>query len=181
MISLNSKIAQVILGYFFLHETEKLYLNEMVKKFGFDKRNTFKILKKFVEEGIFISEKRGKETYYSLNKEYPLFKEIKGMVLKTYGIESLLKDSLKKIQGIEEAYIIGSYARNRIDVTSDIDVLVIGQADTLKLNKEIAKIQKDINREINLINITRKELKEKMINKDPFIKNVFKNKKIKLI
>ncbi len=150
MVLLSSKIAQVILGYFFLHQTEELYLNEMVKKFGLDKRNTSKVMKKLVAEGIFIAEKRGKETYYSLNRRYPLFQEIKNIVLKTYGIESQLKKSLEKIDGIKEAYIIGSYAKNRMDVTSDIDVLVIGNADTLKLNREIAKLQKNINREINL-------------------------------
>lgn len=49
MIFLNSKITQTILGYFFLHETEELYLNEMVKKFGFDKRNAYKIIKKLLK------------------------------------------------------------------------------------------------------------------------------------
>ncbi len=74
---MKSKIAQTILGYFFLHETEHLYLNEMVKKFGFDKRNAFKVLKKLLEEEILTAEKKGKETFYSLNKRYPLFQEIK--------------------------------------------------------------------------------------------------------
>lgn len=181
MILLNSKIVQTILGYFFLHEKEELYLNEMVKKFNFDKRNAFKAIKKLISEGILVSEKKGKEIYYSLNKKYPLFQEIKKIVLKTYGIESQLKDSLKKINGIKEAYIVGSYAKNRMDVTSDIDVLVIGDADTLELNREIAKLQKTINREINLVNITKKELSKKLSNKDPFLKDVFKNRRIKLI
>ncbi|MCM8756635.1 MAG: hypothetical protein NC817_01195 [Candidatus Omnitrophica bacterium] len=60
MFFLRSKIAQTILGYFFLHETEELYLNEMVKKFGFDKRNAFKVIKKLLMEGVFTSEKKGK-------------------------------------------------------------------------------------------------------------------------
>ncbi len=181
MIFLNSKITQTILGYFFLHETEELYLNEMVKKFGFDKRNAYKIIKKLLKEGIFVAEKKGKETYYSLNKKYPLFQEVKKIVLKTYGIESQLKNSLKKVSGIDEAYIIGSYAKNQMAVTSDIDVLVIGNVDTIELNREIAKLQKNINREINLINITKKELRKKMAAKEPFLQEVFKNKKIKII
>ncbi|MCM8823266.1 MAG: nucleotidyltransferase domain-containing protein [Candidatus Omnitrophica bacterium] len=181
MFFLRSKIAQTILGYFFLHETEELYLNEMVKKFGFDKRNAFKVIKKLLMEGVFTSEKKGKETYYSLNKKYPLFGEMKKIVLKTYGIESQLKSLLKKIPGIKEAYIIGSYAKDKMDVVSDIDVLVIGDVDTIKLNKEIAKLQKDINRQINLINITAKELRKKITSKDPFLQNVFQNKKIRLI
>ncbi|MEF3280313.1 MAG: nucleotidyltransferase domain-containing protein [Elusimicrobiota bacterium] len=181
MILLNSKIAQMILGYFFLHETEELYLNEMVRKFGFDKRNAFRVIKKLVEEGIFVSEKKGKEIYYSLNKDYPLFQEIKRIILKTSGIEAQLKDTLSKIRGIKEAYIVGSYAKNEMTVTSDIDVLVIGNVNTLELNREIAKLQKTINREINLVNITPKELSKKISNKDPFLKDVFKNKTIKLI
>ncbi|MCS7151092.1 MAG: nucleotidyltransferase domain-containing protein [Endomicrobia bacterium] len=178
---LNSKIIKTILSYLLLHEEENFYLNQIVSKFNLDKRNTFKYLKKLVNEGLLIVERKGKETYYSLNKNYPLYEEIKKIVLKTYGFEFELKNALKKIDGIKEAYIIGSYAKNKMDFLSDIDILTIGNANTIEITKSISKIQKKLNREINLINITEKEFKKRKLDNDPFLKEVFRNKKIKLI
>ncbi|OGS46249.1 MAG: hypothetical protein A2539_02660 [Elusimicrobia bacterium RIFOXYD2_FULL_34_15] len=181
MISLNSKITKNILGYLFLHDTETLYVNEMIRKFNIDKRNTAKKLKELENEGILNSEKRGIEIYYSLNKQYPLFQEYKKIIFKTYGIEHQLKYCLQGVKGVKEAYIVGSYAKNQMDSSSDIDVLVIGNADTLELNKKISNLQKNINRELNIINIGKNELNKKKIAKDSFIENIFKNKKIRLI
>jgi len=181
MISLNSKITQNILGHLILHDNVALYTNEMVKKFGLDKRNTVKKLKELEKAGVLVSTRKGKEVYYSLNKEYPLLSEIKKIVLKTWGIEYQLKNIFQEIGGIEDAYLIGSYAKNKMDASSDIDVLVVGKVDSIELSKKIATIQKNINREINLINITSKELQKRKLTKDPFIEKVFRSKRIKLI
>jgi predicted nucleotidyltransferase len=40
------------------------------------------------------------------------------------GTVPLITQSLKRIEGIDEAYWYGSFARNRQDAASDIDVLV---------------------------------------------------------
>lgn len=178
---LNSKIVHTILSYLFLHENESFYLNEIVSKFNLDKRNTSKYLKKLLNNGILIAEKKGREIYYSLNKNYPLYDEIKKIVLKTSGIEFEIKNALNKINGIKEAYIIGSYAENKMDTLSDIDILVVGNANTIEITKAISKIQKKINREINIINMTENEFKKRKLKKDPFVQNVLNNRKIKLI
>jgi len=181
MISLNSKITQTVLGYLLLHDNESLYTGEIVRQFKLDKRNTVKKLRELEEVGLLVSTRKGKEVYYSLNKEYPLLSEIKKIVLKTWGIEHQLRSSLQEIEGIREAYIFGSYAKNKMDTSSDIDVLVVGEVDSIELSKKITAIQKNINREINLINITPKELVKKKKVRDPFIEKVFRSKRIKLI
>lgn len=181
MILMNSKVTKTLLTYFFLHSDENLYINEMVRKFRLDKRNLVKKLKEFEKEGLFKSEKIGNQIYYSLNKRYTLYEEYRKIVLKTIGIENQLENILKGIHGIKEAYILGSYARNKMDSASDIDLLVVGSTNTVHLYKKLAGLQKRIDREINLINMTEKEFKMKKKENDPFIKDVFKKKRIKII
>jgi len=178
---MNSKVTKTLLTYFFLHSDENLYINEMVRKFRLDKRNLAKKLKEFEKEGLFKSEKRGNQIYYSLNKRYALYDEYRKIVLKTTGIESQLENILKGIDGIKKAYILGSYARNKMDSASDIDLLVIGSANTINVHKKLAGLQERIDREINLINMSEKEFEIKKKENDPFIKDVFKKKRIEII
>jgi len=181
MFQFNSKVTKKVLGYFFLHDNQSLYINEMERRFGVDKRNLVKKLKEFTAQGILVSEKKGKEVYYAINKKYPLFQEYKKIILKTYGIENELKEALSQIKGIEEAYIYGSYARNKMDAHSDIDVLIIGNADTLLLQKKVAELQGKLDREINLMNIESAELKKRRAGGDPFITEIMRGGKIKIL
>ena len=89
MLLLSSKITKSLLSYYFLHEDGSLYVNEIVRRLGVDKRNLVKKLREFEKEGILASEQKGNQKYYSLNKKYPLYKEYKKIVMKTIGLYSL--------------------------------------------------------------------------------------------
>lgn len=178
MISLKSKTTIKILNYFFLNPKAKNYINELAKILDLDPKNLYRKLRELEKEGILESEFLGKQRYFYLSKS-PIVEAYRQIILKTVGFESLLKKVLNKIKGIKEAYLFGSYARDKMDTSSDIDLLVIGNHSPLILQKEIIKLQREIDREINIINMSEKEFKEKK-NKDPFIKNIFSDKFIKI-
>jgi len=181
MLSITSKFTKSLLGFYFLHEDESLYVNELARRLDLDKRNLIKKLKELEKEGLFISEMRGNQKYYSLNKKFPLYKEYKKIVLKTFGFEGRLKEVLTNIKGIKRVYIYGSYAEDKMDVSSDIYIIVIGNQDTILVQKKISQLQKLLDREINAINITENEFNLKKKNKDPFILNLLKKKKIEIV
>ncbi|MCD6528493.1 nucleotidyltransferase domain-containing protein, partial [bacterium] len=58
---------------------------------------------------------------------------------------------MKKIKGVESVYIFGSYAKDKLSLESDIDLLIVGNFDTLKLQKVLLEIQKFTGREINSV------------------------------
>ena len=93
----------------------------------------------------------------------------------------MLKDMIGSIKGIKEAYLFGSYASNKMDSSSDIDILAIGSHSVLELQRLIAGIQKDTGREFNVTNLSPKEFKAKKRNRSPFINSVFKTKIIRLV
>lgn len=181
MIQIQSIITQKLLIYFFINQNEKRYLSELAKILDVDTKNLDTKLKELVKEGLFKSETVGRQKYYSINKEYPLFDEYKKIVDKTIGIEYMLKNSLKKIKGLKNLYIFGSYASNKMNVSSDIDVLAIGSHKILDIQKQILSLQHFLRREINLINFDEKEFNNKIKNQDPFLTNVFKKQIIKVL
>lgn len=181
MISMRSKVTKELLNYFFLHPEESLFVNEISRKLDLDKRNLVKKLKELEEEGIFQSEAKGNQKIYSINKSFSLFNEYKQIVFKTIGIENKLRETLKKVEGVEAAYLFGSYAKNELDTHSDIDLLVIGEHKAIPLQKHINRVQKQIDREINIVNMDKKEFDDRKRRKDPFIENILKEKHIEVI
>ncbi|MFH0800400.1 MAG: helix-turn-helix domain-containing protein [Pseudomonadota bacterium] len=96
MLKLSSKTTRKLLGYFFLHEDESLYFNEIVRRLGADKRNLARKIKEFESMGLLSVELKGNLRIYSVNKKFPLYKEYKKIVLRTAGVENELKDVLSK-------------------------------------------------------------------------------------
>ena len=111
---------------------------------------------------------------------YPLFKEYKKIIMKTLGFENLLKSALKDVKGLKNAYLFGSYAEDRMDSFSDVDVLAVGDYNTLDLQRAVLEVQKKLDREINVIGMSPREF-DKRKKTDPLIQSIFKKKSITLL
>ena len=181
MISLRSKITKKVLNLFFLNEKESFYVNELAKLLREDPSNIYKKLLELKEEGILSDEFRGKERYFFLNIKYPFLKEYKRIILKGLGFERILKEKLSKLKDIDSVYIFGSYTKNKLSTESDIDVLIVGEFDTLKVQKVILEIQKSTGREINSIELTKKEFEKRKNEKDELLADIFSQKYIKIL
>ncbi|MDD5174296.1 MAG: nucleotidyltransferase domain-containing protein [Candidatus Omnitrophica bacterium] len=181
MIPLGSAITKKILNYFFINPHESLYVNELSRRLEVDKRNLVKKIKELESEGLLKSQSKGNLKLYSINTSYSLYTEYRKIIMATVGFQEQLSGCLKNIAGIREAYIYGSYAKNTMDGHSDIDVLVVGDAGTVAVQKSIGKLQKDIDREISVTVMSKADFKRRVKEKDPFVAGILKQKHIKII
>jgi predicted nucleotidyltransferase len=181
MIDLRSKARQRLLCYYFANPTARLHLRDLAERLNIDPSNLSKELLRLEREGLFRSEVNGRQKYFQLNREYPLFAEVRSIVSKTFGASSLIAQSLKKVKGIEEAYLYGSFASNQQDAASDIDVLVIGTPRGEMLAEAMRKIERQLGREVSYTVLTRKEVDSRRARKDAFLENVWHNKRVSLI
>ena len=78
----RSSLKKRLLVHFFTHPREKLYLREIAAKLRGDPANLSRELKTLEKEGVFISEIRGLHKYFSLNQSYPLYEELRSIILK---------------------------------------------------------------------------------------------------
>jgi predicted nucleotidyltransferase len=181
MIDLRSKARQRLLAYYFANPTARLHLRDLAQRLSIDPSNLSKELGRLEREGLFRAEVSGRQKYFQLDREYPLFAEVRGIVSKTIGARSLIAQSLKEIEGIEEAYLYGSFASNQQDAASDIDVLVIGNPPDKVLAEAMRKIERHLGREVNYTVLTRKEFDSRRARRDAFLENVWHNKRVSLI
>ena len=181
MLDFRSKARQQLLAYYFTNPTARHHLRDLAERLSIDPSNLSKELGRLEREGLFRSEVSGRQKYFQLNREYPLFDEVRKIVAKTIGAAPLIAQSLKRIEGIDEAYLYGSFASNQQDAASDIDVLMIGAPREEVLAQAMRKLERQLGREINYTVLTPKEFESRRARKDAFLENVWHNKRIPLI
>lgn len=176
----KSKLRQKLLEYFFANPKANLYVRQASLLLKEDAGNLSKELSRLEKGGIFVSNARGNQKYFSLNKEYPLFEELKSVIAKTIGIEASLKKVVSEDQGIMAAFIYGSFAQKKETNISDIDLLVIGKPDESSLMDKIDEIERKIGREINYTVYSEKDFFDRIKSKNSFILNVIRRPKVVL-
>lgn len=87
----RSSLKKRLLVHFFTHPNEKLYLREIAAKIHVDPANLSREFRALEKEGVFVSEKKGLQKYFSLNRNYPLYEELKAVILKTAGYQAPAK------------------------------------------------------------------------------------------
>jgi len=177
----RSKTRKELFRLYFTNPESEYYLRELERLLDIPVSMVRKELLRLEETGIFESRKTGNLTYFYLNKSYPLFDELKSIVFKTVGIKALLRGVFQKTEGIEVAFIYGSFAKNEENVASDIDLFVVGKVDEDKLVMEVGKLEKILKREINYSLYTRDDFEKKKRQKDSFILDLLDNPKVFLV
>ncbi len=179
----KSRLRNKILLHFFTNIDDEMYLREMALRLKEDPGNLSKELSKLEQEGVFISQFRGKQKYFFLNKSYPLFNELKSIIFKTIGIQGSLQNIINEISGIVSAFIYGSFATGKENASSDIDLYLIVRDSVFNENNFISKIdglEKTIFREINYIYYSEEEWEKQINDNDSFIINIKMGPKIVL-
>jgi predicted nucleotidyltransferase/predicted transcriptional regulator len=181
MLDLRSQTRRRLLAYYFTNPTARHHLRDLAERLGADPSNLSKELQHLEREGLFRSEISGRQKYFQLDRAYPLLNEVRGIVAKTIGAPAAIRESLKKIAGIEQAHLYGSFARNQQNSASDIDVLIIGAPREDRLSLAVHKLEGQLGREINYTVLTPREFASRRARKDAFLENVWHNKRVPLI
>jgi predicted nucleotidyltransferase len=170
-----------LLRLFFTNPEQSFYIQEMGKILG-KKPGVFqRTLNNMEKEGILKSEFKANAKFFKANKDYPLFKELKSIVFKTVGVTGSLKEALEKIGRIHCSFIYGSYAKAKENYLSDIDLVVIGEPDEDALIGKLDKLEGILKREINYKLYSLKQFKSNLKEKEPFLLEILRNKKVMII
>jgi predicted nucleotidyltransferase len=181
MLDLRSRARQRLLSYYFTNPAARHHLRDLAERLSIDPSNLSKELGRLEREGLFRSEVSGRQKYFQLNREYPLFDEVRRIVGKTIGAAARIAQTLKRIEAIDGAYLYGSFARDQQDTASDIDVLVIGAPGDEALAQAMRGLERQLGREINYTVLTPGEFKSRRARRDAFLENVWHNKRVSLI
>jgi uncharacterized protein len=181
MISLRSQLRRKLLTFFYTNRQARVYVRQLASSLGVDSTNLSRELARLEQEGLLQSEVEGRQRYYSINRQYPYLKAVFSLLQGTVGVVPALQSALSRIDGMESAYLYGSFAKNEADAASDIDLLIVGKPDAGRLAEEISGLEKIFHREVNYILVQASELQQKLASRDPFFMDVWQGKRIQLI
>ena len=181
LTKLFSSTRAELLGLFFNNPDDRFYLREIARHIGKDAAGIKRELDNLVKIGLLAREKRGVQKYYFANKSSPIFAEMKGLIFKTTGMQGAMKTSLSRLKGVKVAFLYGSFAKGSEKEDSDIKLMVIGQANITELNDMVMGLEEKLKRDIDYLVFDDLEYRKRKDQKDPFIRDLLKGKKIFLV
>ena len=179
---LGSMLRAKVLGWLFTHTDEGYYGRQLAKLLNQDSTNISRELARLEKASILVLTISGKQKYYQANMKSPIFNELHGLMLKTAGVADVLRSALKPhADSIKLAFIFGSIARSKESRVSDIDVMIIGDADYDAVGSSLNRTQGKLGREINSVIYPVSEFRQKVSSDHHFLKSVLEDEKIYLV
>ena len=170
----------LILKLFFLDSTKEFHQNDIARKIHLSSPAVSNELTNLVKIGLVSKRHQDNMLFYKINKNSIIFDEMKRIFLKYETFSEILSEKLVK-EKIKYSLIYGSFAKGTEKETSDIDLLIVGDVPEDQILRIISDIERNINREINFILWTEKELKEKMKKNIPLIREMLNTSVIMLV
>lgn len=156
---------------------KEIYGRELIKKVSISQKNIALTLAELEEAGVLSSKTKGNIRSFFLNKSNTLYKKYILLAEVERSIE-FLKNQPKFSQILEKINknkkiicVFGSYAKGIQKKDSDLDLFIIGMFD----EKEIKKIGKDYNLEINIKGGSMSDFVSSLKEKNPLMKEILEN------
>ena len=143
-----------VLRLLFADANRELHLRELTRQSGLTLGTMQDELEKLSKADLVTNRRDGNRRCYRANASHPLFPELQQLVLKTAGLREVLVEALHNIKGVEVAFVFGSLAGGAGKATSDVDLLVIGEAGLRALAPRLRKAGEQLGREINPVTMT---------------------------
>jgi predicted nucleotidyltransferase len=171
----TSEVRRQVLAAFYAGPGLVTHPRELARRLGHPSQVVGRELQRLERAGILVSESVGRARRYRVNVDSPIAGDVRGLVLRTIGVDALIETALSGIAGIEEAWIFGSQARGTERSSSDIDLLVIGPVDRAALSERLVEVEQELGRDVNAVAYSRAELADLEAAGDPFVVDVLAN------
>ena len=164
-VLISSKLRIKLLLKFFINPELESYLRGLAGEFNVSSNAIRQELDKFEEAGIIKGHRKGNKKLFRVNKSYPLYKEIRNLMLKNVGLDKTISKVIKKLGNIERVYLTGSLARGTEGPT--IDLYILGNVNRNYLQKMKLKAEKLIEKKLRIAVFDSSEWNEELLQNEP--------------
>lgn len=158
---ISSQLRVKLLMKFFINPELRSYLRGLSGEFEVSSNAVRQELNRLEEAGIIEAEAEGNKKLYSVNKTYPLFNEVRTLLMKTVGVEEILHKVISRLGNPQKVYLTGTLARGLEGPT--IDLYVIGDINRDYLNELTQKAEKLTGKKIRMAIFTPDEWEPKLL------------------
>lgn len=172
---------QRVLALLLLHADQSFYVREIARLTGVPPGSLHRELGQLAEAGLLERTTAGNQVRYQANRSCPIFDELAGMLRKTTGLADVLREALAPLgRAVRAAFVFGSVAQGKERATSDVDVMIVGSANFVRVVGALASAGEQLRREINPVVMRPGEFRAALKARDPFVSRVMREPKIVL-
>ena len=130
-------------------------LADLGRRLGIPTASIHREVERAEQAGIVRSRRVGKTRLVSADTSSPYFAPMRQLLVSAFGVPARLREALEGIDGVDEAYIFGSWAarwegEKGTRPVGDVDVLVLGHADRDKLYAAAHDVGLGVGREVQV-------------------------------
>jgi predicted nucleotidyltransferase len=178
----SSEVRILLLNRFLMNEDREFYLRQLSGDFNLSPRHVSLELQNLKKIGLITKRISGNLHYFTINRQHPLFQELKNIFLKTVGLKDIIHKYLISFTNrIQFAFIYGSMARGTADSDSDVDLMIVGDISTRQISAEMIKAGNELKREINFSVFNPEEFKTRLVKNDHFVSSLVSESKLFII
>jgi DNA-binding transcriptional ArsR family regulator len=151
---LRSPFQGELLAWLFLHPEGEFPLIELARRLGVSHSTASRESDRLVGAGLVLERRLGNVRLIRSNQATVVTKPLTDLLAVTYGPMAILGELLAPLNGIDRAYIYGSWAARYKGepgpVPGDIDVLVVGAVDREDVYEVAYAAEQRLGREVNV-------------------------------
>ncbi|GAA4810367.1 hypothetical protein GCM10011365_14550 [Marinicella pacifica] len=172
--ALFTKTQQKVLGILYGQTEKSFYFNELVNLVDMGKGTVRRELDKLTAAGLLTVRKQGNQMHFQANSDNPIFHELKGIVIKTFGVVGSVESALENIlPDVKYAFIYGSVAKGRDHAESDIDLMIVAEdLSYANVMATLSEAEQQLGRTINPTIYTPDEFQTRINENQHFITQV---------
>jgi predicted nucleotidyltransferase len=181
--ALFSKTQRQVLGLLFGNPDRSYYANEIVRLAGVGIGTVQRELEKLSGAGLLSVKKVGNQKHYQADRQSPIFEELRGIVLKTFGVGDVLRLAMAELADkVKVAFVYGSVAKGTDKASSDIDVMIISEELSYDMVfSALSPVESKLGRSVNPTLYKPPEFRDKLTADSGFMNRVMEQPKIFLI
>ncbi len=147
---IQGKIRVKLLTKLFLNPNNVVYLRGLEKEFGVSSNTVRLELKKLSSVNLIetVENSENNQKQYRANPEHPLFDNLRGFILKQFGLDALIEKVFDRIGQVEQVYLTHDWAEGKTGPF--MDLVVVGKVDQLYLHDLIRKAEPILQRKIRV-------------------------------
>lgn len=146
---ITSKTRLNLLLKFFSNPQTVSYLRSLAEEFGESTNSVRMELNRLTDAGYLESHSEGNTVQYKANSRHPLYKEIRSVVSRYLGFDSLTEEIIANLGDIQNAWITGDYAVGKD--SGLIDLVIAGNPNRDYLERLVARAEQLIRRRIRIL------------------------------
>lgn len=168
----RSRIRQRIVALLLDGPAPRLHLRDIQRRVGTTPGTARRELMRLIETGLVKREAVGRNVYFSMRTDSPIYEPFRDLVRRTVGVPSVIRRHVETIKGVHQATVFGSYATGLLKPESDIDLLIIGAPDRDELTDRLQAAEREIGRAINETVFTEDEFERHRERGDRFVAGI---------